>query len=92
MRIIGEISHPQMKITVFKMDTRISVQFEHERYAQIFKYHDHPQIESFEDVKRLITTDMIREVLLTFRSMHQTSLQALNAMHEDKQDEFDEIL
>ena len=37
MRIIGQIEHPDLKITVFKSDNRISVKFENEGYEQIFK-------------------------------------------------------
>ena len=34
MRILGYLEHPTLKITVFKMDNRISVKFENSLYEQ----------------------------------------------------------
>jgi transposase len=75
MRIIGNIEHPHMKISVFRMDNRWSVKFENEWYEQTFKIGSDTRLEDLESIKNLIDPAFQESVLQTFQQMHQTRLQ-----------------
>ena len=93
MRIIGYIDHPEMKITVFKMDTRLSVKFERGYLEQIFKFRQQNGLEHLAGVRKLVDDSFIRQVEVQFRSMeklHQTAL--INHFPPQPDDEFDEII
>lgn len=76
MRIIGHIEHPHLKITVFKMDNRLSVKFENALYEQTFKFGLDERLESFEDVQKLVDAAFIEQILANFQRMHQTRMAA----------------
>ncbi|MBK7870450.1 MAG: hypothetical protein IPJ74_07085 [Saprospiraceae bacterium] len=52
MRIIGYIEHPVLKITVFKMDNKISIKFESGLYEQTYKFRSGDTISNLGDVKK----------------------------------------
>ncbi len=79
MKTIGFIEHPRLKITVFKMDTRITVQIENEAYVQSYKFKQE-QLATLEDVQRAFTPMLIQEIESHFKQMHQTGLK-LVAQH-----------
>jgi hypothetical protein len=93
MRIIGYIEHPSLKITVFKMDNRISVKFETGLYEQTYKYRTGDQMEGLEDVKKQVDDELLQQVDRIFAQMHQAKNQALKRnMEQDQDDEFDVII
>lgn len=93
MRIIGYIEHPNLKITVFKMDNRLSVKFETGLYEQTYKYRTGDGMESLEDVKKQVDQDFIEQVEKTFVDMHQAKNQALKRNQNlGQEDEFDVII
>ena len=77
MRIIGNIEHPHLKITVFKMDNRLSVKFENPWYEQTYKFGTDERVASLEAVQQLVDGAFIEHVLEQFRHMHRTRLEAL---------------
>ena len=74
MRIVGNISHPDLKITIFKNAGHFSVKCETEMIEQIFKLRDDPYIQSPEDVKKMFDTEFIRII--------ETGLKTLSAERE----------
>ncbi len=93
MRIIGYIEHPAMKITVFKMDTRLSVKFETGQLEQTYKYRMGDLIQSFEDIKRLVDTPFLASVLKEFERMRKISHLALERhLPRAGEDEFPTIV
>ncbi|MBK7938496.1 MAG: hypothetical protein IPJ82_16060 [Lewinellaceae bacterium] len=76
MRIIGHIEHPEIKITVFKMENRISVKLENPLYEQTYKLEMDERINSLESVQLLIDENFIQQVLAQFRAMHQNRMSA----------------
>lgn len=93
MRILGYIEHPQLKITVFKMDTRLSVKFEDERAEQTFKFRMQEGLSGLTDVQKLIDERFIAEVLRRFAQMHRQSSLALQAFIPPPQpDVFENII
>ena len=78
MRIIGQIEHPSLKITVFKMNERISVKFENEGYEQTFKLGQDDRLARLESVQQWVDAGMLEQVQITFQQMHRTRLAALD--------------
>ncbi|MBK8428780.1 MAG: hypothetical protein IPL27_23790 [Lewinellaceae bacterium] len=66
MRIIGEIQHPTLKITIFKMGERTSVKFENERYEQTYKLGTDERWTRLETIQQWVDTDFLEKVLQTF--------------------------
>lgn len=93
MRIIGHIEHPILKITVFKMENRISVKFESGLYEQTYKFRDGEGIESFEEVERVLDAKFQAQVLQLFSQMHELKNQAFSRnMQLEEEEEFDHII
>ena len=86
MRIVGDIEHPRLKITIFKMDERYSIKFESGLYEQTYKIRSSETINSPEDVKALVDTDWLSDVETILKHMHRSSIQAqqrrLNQNHD----------
>lgn len=74
MRILGYIDHPQLKITVFKMDNRISVKFENSGYEQTFKLGQDERVAELGDVRKLIDPAFVEAVNAVFGHMHRIRL------------------
>lgn len=93
MRIIGYIEHPWMKITVFKMDDKISVKFESGQYEQTYKFRSGEGVEGLEDVRHFADAQFISAVESILTAMHQAKLGGLKAIRrEDSGTIFEEII
>jgi hypothetical protein len=62
MKIIGELSHPVMKITIFKMNEKLSVKFEHLQVEHIIKFRQGSGVETVEDVNTFFSPAYIDEI------------------------------
>ncbi|MEY3051198.1 MAG: hypothetical protein RLY31_983 [Bacteroidota bacterium] len=69
MRIIGHIPHPAIKITVFKMDNRLSVKFETGHFEQTYKFREQEGLQYFQDVERLVDESLMNMVIRQFQDM-----------------------
>ena len=78
MRIIGNIEHPGLKITVFKMDNTLSVKFETGLYEQTYKFRESEHLKAFADMQRLVDSEFIQHVEARFASMHQDKNEAMH--------------
>lgn len=93
MRIIGNIEHPILKITVFKMENRISVKFESGLYEQTYKFRSGEGIESFEEVEKVVDASFQAQVLQHLNLMHEIKNQAISRnITLEEEDEFDTII
>jgi hypothetical protein len=77
MRLLGQIEHPVLKISVFKMDGRISVKFENALYEQTFKFGDDERVQNMEAIQRLVDAGMAEEVMAAMQHQHRCRLNAL---------------
>lgn len=93
MRIIGQIEHPQLKISIFKMEERYSVKFENEGYEQTYKLGSDERANSLEKITQLIDPAFIQHVMQQMQSMHQNRMAAF-ARHTSAENMpmFDEII
>lgn len=93
MRIIGDIPHPSLKITVFKMDNRITVKFENAQFEQAYKFNLSDQLRHLEDVKKLVDEKFISSVVDNFKNQLHTRAQAMDRFIEfDEENEFEDIV
>jgi hypothetical protein len=91
MRIIGNIDHPTLKISVFRNDSRISIKFENAQYEQIFKMKE--SITSVSEAQHFADALFCKNVELQFIAMHQNKIDALKRfLPQNKEDEFEEII
>lgn len=93
MRIIGEIPHPNLKITVFQMTNKLSVQFESGSYAQTYRLREQKNLKHMPDIQKLVDMEMIQAVEAVFVQMHRNQNAALTRLLPPvAEDEFDEII
>lgn len=92
MRIIGHIDHPSLKITVFKMDNKLSVKFETGLYEQTFKFRESDELNDFSAMQKLVDERMLEEVLENFAMMHRSKNEALGRFLPKEMEGFEEII
>lgn len=78
MRIIGHIEHPVLKITVFKMDNKLSVKFETGLYEQTYKFRESEELQDMESIQKLVDAPFIQLVEQHFGQMHRVKNDALS--------------
>ncbi len=92
MRILGNIDHPQLKITVFKMDNRLSVKLETGLYEQIYKFRDGEGIDQLEDVKALLDEPFFAAAFQGFQNMHALRMATVARNGNAEEEEFETII
>jgi hypothetical protein len=92
MRIVGEIDHPRMKISIFKNEGKFSLKFEGNLLEQIYKFRDDDRLSSVEDVKRLVDADFLSKIEDILRGMKIAQLEAMERAFPIDEHEFDVIL
>jgi hypothetical protein len=92
MRIIGEIPHSSLKITVFKMDNRMSVKFENNLYEQTYKLSIDERFTDLQSVIHWVDATFISEVLQQFQAMHRNRMQATSRAFPIAEEIFEEII
>jgi len=62
MRIVGEISHPTLKVTIMHHNEKYTVQFEDGDIAQSIIIRESQRIDSVEKVQKLIDKAFLEEI------------------------------
>ena len=91
MRIIGEINHPIYKISVLKMNEKVTIQIEDRLVTQSFAFRDGSGIRDLESAEKLLTPDFMTKVDNRFQDMHKDYMNALQSVYEDEVDDFEII-
>ncbi|MBC7884100.1 MAG: hypothetical protein H7X99_01395 [Saprospiraceae bacterium] len=92
MRILGEFDKGNIKITVFKMNERVSVKFEENLLEQTYKFRDGSLINTLTDVQRFCSDSTIDKINRIFTDMAKARSYAIEAMVEGEEESFDEII
>lgn len=71
MRIIGEIPHPDCRITLFHWNNRYIIKLEKGYLEQTFKI-DQFDLSSENDLQVLVNEEFIREAVIRFEAMEQS--------------------
>ena len=70
MRVVKEIPHPELKITIFNWNNRYLIKFEAGFLEQTYKIQEF-DISSESDLDTIVNQDFINEVVALFQSMNQ---------------------
>ena len=92
MRVIGNIPHSTLKITVFETDTRFPVQFEAGAVAQIFRFRKGGQIENLSDVKALVDETMCKGVIEGLKRQNELMIRSQARQAKEESDDFPAII
>jgi len=93
MRIIGYIEHPRLKVTAFKMDTKLSVKFETGMLEQTYKFRMQQGLEGLADLQKLVDETFAAKVEEQFAIMQKASFAAYERhLPDEEEDEFDTII
>jgi hypothetical protein len=76
MRIIGEIPHPDCRITLFHWNNRYIIKLEKDYLEQTFKI-DQFDLSSENDLRILVSDEFIREAMIRFEAMGQSLQKSL---------------
>lgn len=68
MRVVGEIAHPELKITIFHWNNRYLIKLEVGLLEQTFKIHEY-DVASEAEIKKLVSEDFIQAALARFNDM-----------------------
>ena len=72
MRIVGEIEHPVLKITVMQMNNRYVLKLEVNLLEQTFKFNEDDNLRTFEDIKKIVDEDFLKECMKRFGEMNRS--------------------
>lgn len=92
MRIVGDIPHPSLKITIFLHDSKYAVKFESGLYEQTYKFRSGDTLQTVEDIKAIVDVDFIKQVMASLPKMHQHKLEAMGRWQSAEEEEFEEII
>lgn len=91
MRIIGEIPHPQYKITILKMNDKVTIQIEDRLVSQSFVFRDGTGIRDLSSATELLSDVFLERVDKRFADMRADYLAAIEKLNNDVLDDFDII-
>lgn len=77
MRVVGEIHHPECKITLLSWNNRYLVKIEQGFFEQTFKINV-TDLTSDEDLTALVDEQFIAECLDRFPKMHESLVSAMS--------------
>lgn len=75
MRVVGEIPHPDVKITIFHWNNRYLIKIEAGPFEQTFKLEEY-DISSEGELKEIVNETFIQQSIERFNSMAQSLRQA----------------
>ena len=68
MRILGNIHHPNMRITVFTMNDKYIIRFEAGLMEQLFKI-SQTEINGIESIEKMLDEEFIKKIIDRFNEM-----------------------
>lgn len=77
MRVIAEVPHPKYKIQIFNYNAKYIVKIELGQFEQIFKIAE-TDVNDLEEVKAMISENILRNSLTRFLSMREDWHEAFN--------------
>lgn len=69
MRIIGNIPHPKLTISIFSMNDKYQVKFEAGPMEQTFKL-THDEVSGVEGIRKLVDEEFLEKVMARFNEMY----------------------
>ena len=79
MRVVGEIAHPELKITIYHWNNRYLIKLEAGLFEQTYKIQEY-DVDSEEAVKKLVTDEFIRSAIDRFNQMAESLHESLDKL------------
>jgi hypothetical protein len=92
MRIEGYIDHPNLKITIMKMNSRYIVKFENLGLEQSYKFNESENLSGMKDIKQIIDESFMQQVESMFLTMSRLKLNTLDKIIEKGGETFPNII
>lgn len=92
MRIIGEFDAGDIKVTVFKMNERISIKFEKNLLEQTYKFRDGSAVSTLQEAQTFCSQQAIDDINKIFDTMAAARSNSLHSMIENQEEKFDVII
>ena len=67
MRVVAEITHPEVKMTVFNWNNKFIIKLENGSFEQTFKLNELDILES--DINKILDSEFINEAMSRFNDM-----------------------
>jgi len=91
MRIVGEIPHPYLKITVLHMNDKFTIQFEDGLLSQSYALRSGSGIEDMASITEFVDQEFIQKVMKTFQEMGKQFSERIRDYKDDQLNTFDII-
>lgn len=75
MRVVGEIAHPEIKITIFHWNNRYLIKLEAGPFEQTFKIEEY-NISSEDDIKEILNESFLQQAIERFSDMAKSLQEA----------------
>ena len=82
MRVIGDIPHPQMKITIFSWNGKYILKFEIGQFEQVFTISE-MDVMGLDAVKQMVDEAFINNVMKRFLEMREDFVSAFNKIENN---------
>jgi hypothetical protein len=92
MRIIGELPHEVYKISIFKINTGLKVQFEDGNVELVLKFRDGVGVDNVQDVKSFLNQKMMEEITLQMNAMAKSKNERLTEHRKNIMDNWPKII
>jgi hypothetical protein len=69
MRVIGNIPHPKLTISIFSLNDKYQVRFEAGPMEQIFKF-SQAEVNGIEGIKQLVDDEFMKLIMNRFNEMY----------------------
>jgi CRISPR/Cas system-associated endonuclease Cas1 len=79
MRVVGEIAHPEVKITIFHWNNRYLIKLEAGPFEQTYKIQEY-DLSSEEEVKKVVSEEFIQQSMIRFQEMAKSLHQAMEPL------------
>ncbi|MFM7092896.1 MAG: hypothetical protein ACKOZZ_19035 [Bacteroidota bacterium] len=74
MRLLANIPHPSLRISIFTNENRFSLKFESGLYEQTFKFRDGDGFDHVDAIVNLVTDSFCKDVIQLFNLQHEIKL------------------
>ena len=91
MRIIGEVNHQKYKITVLKMNEKVTIQIEDRLVTQSYTFRDGSGISDLPSAEKILTPEFMEKVDSRFDEMNKDYMESLEALNAEEFDDFEII-
>ena len=91
MRVIGEIKHPKYKITVLKMNEKVTLQIEDRLVTQSYVFRDGSGVSDLPSAEQILTAEFMEGIESRFSQMNSDYIKALEKINTDLEDDFEII-